>query len=1441
MDVSHEKAAMKRHSGAFRPSRSRLPRQSRLLFDLLEARILLTTWYVDINSPGPTRDGTSWSTAYSSPQSALTVAIGGDEIHVADGTYTPTYTTDRNATFQLKNSVALLGGYGGYGDPNPDARNVALYRPVLSGDIGTVGVATDNSLHVVTSSGVNSATVLEGFTISGGYATGSIPTNSGAGMRNTGGSPTIRDCIFTGNAAATTPGGVGGAMYNLSASPLVIGCVFSGNSAANAGGAIYNSSSPGVSLINCIFVGNTVGNGGGGGGVYNSASDTLIEGCTFAANVAVGGSLYNVSCTPTVRNSILWDVASPIVNSNSNPAISYSDVRGGNAGVGNINADPQFVRAPWAGPDATFTTADDDLGDLRLRAGSPALNIGSNAGIPAGITTDLAGNARIQDGTVDLGAYEGAVSVSARILYVDSHATGASSGLSWSDAFVTLQSALAAAVDGDTIRIAQGVYKPTTTTDRSAGFALRNGVAIVGGFAGSGSPSPGDYNPGIYPTMLSGDIGSASKTDNSYHVLTAVGLTASGAVDGLTVAFGNANGVTSKGGGLYVAGGAAPTITNCFFEGNFAGGGGAIYFLYAGAPLISNCIFVGNNASAIYSDHTSPKITNCTFAANVNPIYGGSLYDFVSSVNVSNCILWDGTVAVKDIDGTTTVTNSDIKDGYAGTGNISAVPQFVRSPWAGPDGDFGTMDDDFGDLRLRTGSPAAGFGAFTGTVVSPAAKTIYVDVGSTGLNTGVSWTDAFASLQSALQAAVDGDTICVAAGVYKPTPGTNPNIGFALRNSVAVLGGYAGHAGADPGARDIRLYTTVLSGDIGVSGNSSDNSYHVLTARCVDISSRLDGVTVTAGMANGINGPDLTNADSGAGMYNLAASPTIENCTFTANSAVSGGGAIYNRIYSSPVISGTTFAANSGGTGAGISNYWYSSPAIMGSTFTGNAGGSGGAISCVFYSAPAVTNSTFTGNSATGDPTSKGGVAYFQSSTGSTWVNCTFIKNSASVYGAAIALFQSGTSIVNCTFAANSGGTGGAIYSGNSSAVTVANSILWGNTSGPIAKDTSSSASVSYSDVQGGFNGPNKNVDPQFIRNPVGNDYGDLRLNPTSPCIDAGNNSAPGLAAFAADLAGRPRFIDVPTTPDSGSGFAPMVDVGAYEANTISLFYRNSAFDTSDPAAIALDKIPLLPGGTATFANYSSFDRGINGIILDVPGNRPNITAADFTFRVGNDNSPDVWPAGAAPVSVTAVAGDTTTTWTRVTIVWGDHAIQGEWLQAVLASNGNTGLAAPLIFYFGNAPGESGNSPTEAKVNATDQLGARFAASSSAFITSRFDYNRDGVINAADELVAAQNYTWFENELRLISPTAGAGSAVAGDADGPISASLASRLIAVPTTSVTATAQGSVYRVASLPAADGTLGLARWIWPSLSGASERPLLQRIRATLIRIPMVRPHR
>jgi hypothetical protein len=331
---------------------------------------------------------------------------------------------------------------------------------------------------------------------------------------------------------------------------------------------------------------------------------------------------------------------------------------------------------------------------------------------------------------------------SAVIWYVNDAAAGANTGQNWNNAFTDLQSALTAAKSGDQVWVAQGTYKPTTTTDRTISFVLKDGVGVYGGFAGT-ETALWQRNWGSRVTILSGDIGKpADNSDNSYHVVTAgfgtPQLSSAAVLDGFTITGGNANGTGTfqgNGAGLFNNHGAL-TVSNLTFTGNTAASGGGmdnefssstltnVVFsgntaTYAGGglydsnstPTLTNVLFTGNHATwyggGLENDFSSsPTLRNVTFSANTSSFAGGAMYGFQSSPTLTNCILWGdaATRGAGEFGGaqgtTTTISFSDVGGGAGGTGNINADPLFV--------------DAAHGDLHLQTGSPAIDAGTNTG-------------------------------------------------------------------------------------------------------------------------------------------------------------------------------------------------------------------------------------------------------------------------------------------------------------------------------------------------------------------------------------------------------------------------------------------------------------------------------------------------------------------------------------------------------------------------------------------------------------------------------------------------------------------------------------------------------------------------------------------------------
>lgn len=211
------------------------------------------------------------------------------------------------------------------------------------------------------------------------------------------------------------------------------------------------------------------------------------------------------------------------------------------------------------------------------------------------------------------------------------------------------------------------------------------------------------------------------------------------------------------------------------------------------------------------------------------------------------------------------------------------------------------------------------------------------------------------------------------------------------------------------------------------------------------------------------------------------------------------------------------------------------------------------------------------------------------------------------------------------------------------------------------------------------------------------------------------------------------------------------------------LFYNRSAYDgdndapnAADDGAIATDKVPLLAGQRATFANYSAYSRGINGLMVDIAGLPATLTASDFQFKVGNTDTPGSWSLAPAPSSITVRQGAGVNGSDRVTIIWPDKAIVRQWLEVTVLTTPNTGLTTPSVFYFGNAVGETGDSATDAKINPADELRARNnlrTLLNPAPVDCPFDFNKDKRVDPADQLIARNNQTTVFTALRLLNLT----------------------------------------------------------------------------------------
>jgi hypothetical protein len=370
-----------------------------------------------------TPDGSSWARAYPYLQDGVAAARAGDTIRVADGTYKPddgarVTRGDRAASFVIPDKVTVLCGYAGYGAADPDARNPDKYPTILTGDLrgddlwGIVNIS-DNSCHVVSASGGGT---LEGAIITGGNANGTGDAQYGGGVFLKAATLQISDCKIRGNKAQF---GAGVACVE-GVAPVLIHTEVTGNWAYIFGGALYNENAR-LEVTNCLIVGNTAGSADimGSDAVFSVMGSLNINDCTIADNrpghgaAAHGRAIVSLAWGPTpmpaisIQNSIVRNGGNEIWSTEPGVVTLYSNNMeggtGGYSGSGNIDRDPLFKNPGGFSIEGQWIFDDDGY---MLRAGSPSINAGNQALLPAGLSVDLSGYPRVQGGQVDQGAYE---------------------------------------------------------------------------------------------------------------------------------------------------------------------------------------------------------------------------------------------------------------------------------------------------------------------------------------------------------------------------------------------------------------------------------------------------------------------------------------------------------------------------------------------------------------------------------------------------------------------------------------------------------------------------------------------------------------------------------------------------------------------------------------------------------------------------------------------------------------------------------------------------------------------------------------------------------------------------------------------------------------------------------------------------------------------------
>ncbi len=723
------------------------------------------------SQPAGLADGSSWNNAMSDINRAMDYATARSsvfgspaQVWVASGTYYGDTSSSSSNAFTLQAGINVYGGFAGN---EPEGYDLALRDFDANASI-LDGRNQRRVLYQPSNFDAATAATWDGFTIQRGQINSSGP---GAYIRAY---STLRNCLIKDNYSASYNGGgvyATGTSYSYYDSlnnyhtvytPLIEKCQITNNRASSGGGAYVNY----ATMDNCLVANNTATNYGGGLYPYNYS---VINNSTIVANEAYQyGGVYTSYSGCHLSNCILWgnNTAATVLQAN-NSSIQYSAVQDAvtdttcvmlsSSNTGSFNS-PRF-EAPAAGAGYQYVGSSWQLAD-----GSICIGRGSNDYVST--PADLAGNDRIQQGTVDMGCYETPYNpvpmpvYPDNIVYVTEGGAGAMDGTSWLNAMPDLQDAMGvASMYHYPVWVAEGTYYGDP--DRPNAFMAVEGVNVYGGFAGN-EPANYDlsqrdmaahatildgqnlqrvlYQPFSFNTLTvwdgltlqngrlnSGD-GAGAYIYGNFQIVNCIvqyntTLNGNGAgifktsnhsnplyITNTLILDNTATNTYSYGGGLYAY---YTTVTNCRISGNSAGYG-------AGVHSSTQCYFynsiIDHNTVTVYPGYGAVYVNdnavfeNCDIVNNTctyNTTSGtGGIYSSYNNGTFNNCIIWGNKRGyyVNNLMGTPTLHSSAIEGGYSGGTDIIDLA-------ASNDGTDPTafyvrfIDPENGDYHLHNSSP----------------------------------------------------------------------------------------------------------------------------------------------------------------------------------------------------------------------------------------------------------------------------------------------------------------------------------------------------------------------------------------------------------------------------------------------------------------------------------------------------------------------------------------------------------------------------------------------------------------------------------------------------------------------------------------------------------------------------------------------------------------
>ncbi|TCJ18959.1 hypothetical protein EPD60_00670 [Flaviaesturariibacter flavus] len=592
------------------------------------------TIYVKSAATGNNK-GSSWLHAYRLLDSAYRVAVSGDTIRVAEGTYKP------QTRYFLVSGVVTLGGYA---NDSTKVRDWRRYRSILSGETGGPALY-DNLPEIMQGSGLNAATVLDGLFFTSTYVQ-SAGVFQGALVLTGGSQVQLRNLVFTGNSAAYYLAATGALSID-SSTPAIDNCIFHANGSSSKGVIWLRNSS--ALIRNTVFAQN--GNGDSTSSVQVTGGSARLLHCTWFRNFGITAVAATNGASVQVTNSIFYEnIARPYYgNEPVTPDSLEVGAWGGTINVANSitqnnkigsgllpAANPRFRDTTnLPGADGFWGTADDGL-QLTNRC-SPALNAGDNALTDLPIQDITGAPRRYNAGVADMGAYEfqGAPAPASRVAYVNAAATGLNDGSSWANAYTSLQDALGDCAD--TLKVAAGTYTPHQN-DIYASFFLGRGRVLLGGYPATGNPTDAQRNPGALETRLSGTL---SNGQISRRIVTSRGTDSTTVIDGARIEGSGYYSGSLQHGGLYLTQGASPLVRNCRIINNVH----AVAAYHDARPYFYNCLIDSSTDVGCYFDNSEPRFVRCRFVENTTvlntgaqPQNGGAIYNQASRGTYDSCL-----------------------------------------------------------------------------------------------------------------------------------------------------------------------------------------------------------------------------------------------------------------------------------------------------------------------------------------------------------------------------------------------------------------------------------------------------------------------------------------------------------------------------------------------------------------------------------------------------------------------------------------------------------------------------------------------------------------------------------------------------------------------------------------------------------------------------------